>query len=208
MSYNHEEQRDCLGEIHNILDKHEFLKKMHISLGTLLGAVRQGKLNTSLANNNWDDLDFSVTEEHFEEFKEVIIPELLKIGFHIKYVWMTSYGKVGEVTLYRGNDRLDVNQLFPVKKGEDRYYVHHHWYGTTQLNKGLKADYYEVIKPIILEGLSFYGPRECEDYLKDMYGESWRTPCTSQGDYRYWEDTPGIPWWSREHYYNILKELP
>ena len=206
MTYNHEDQKACLIDIHSILSKHNFLEKMHISLGTLLGAVRQGKLNTSL--NNWDDLDFSVTEQNFAKFKELIIPELLSIGFHITDVWMTSYGKVGEVTLYRGSDRLDVNQLFSTEKDGEKYYIHHHWYGATQLNKGLKAHYYDIIKLIDLEGLSFYGPAKCEEYLEDMYGETWRVPCKSEDEYKYWEDSPGVPWWSREHYSNVLKEMP
>jgi len=58
--YNYEKQKNTLRDIHRVLKESNFLDKFHISLGTLLGAVRQGKLNTSL--NDWDDLDFSVKE--------------------------------------------------------------------------------------------------------------------------------------------------
>ena len=72
--YDYDEQKQCLKDIHLVLEKCNFLDKMHISLGTLLGAVRQGKLNTSL--NNWDDLDFSVNEEHWEELITSVKTEL------------------------------------------------------------------------------------------------------------------------------------
>lgn len=202
--YSYEEQKNTLIDIHRVLKESNFLDKLHISLGTLLGAVRQGKLNTSL--NDWDDLDFSVNSENFSEFIECVLPILKKEGFDIKYVWMTSYNKIGEITLYRGSDRLDVNQIFP--SDEDGYRVHHHWYGNTQLTKGLNKKYYENVKPITLEGLDFFGPEDAEEYLVDMYGDTWKVPCKSEDEYKYWEDSPGVPWWSKETHLNILSELP
>lgn len=202
--YSYEEQKNTLIDIHRVLKESNFLDKLHISLGTLLGAVRQGKLNTSL--NDWDDLDFSVNSENFSEFIECVLPILKKEGFDIKYVWMTSYNKIGEITLYRGSDRLDVNQIFT--SDEDGYRVHHHWYGHTQLTKGLNKKYYENVKPILLEGLDFFGPEDAEEYLVDMYGDTWKVPCKSEDEYKYWEDSPGVPWWSKETHLNILSELP
>jgi len=202
--YSYEEQKNTLIDIHRVLKESNFLDKLHISLGTLLGAVRQGKLNTSL--NDWDDLDFSVNSENFSEFIECVLPILKKEGFDIKYVWMTSYNKIGEITLYRGSDRLDVNQIFT--SDEDGYRVHHHWYGHTQLTKGLNKKYYENVKPITLEGLDFFGPEDAEEYLVDMYGDTWKVPCKSEDEYKYWEDSPGVPWWSKETHLNILSELP
>lgn len=202
--YNYEEQKNTLRDIHGILKESNFLDKLHISLGTLLGAVRQGKLNTFL--NDWDDLDFSVNSENFNEFIENVLPLLKKEGFDIKYVWMTSYNEIGEITLYRGPDRLDVNQIF--SPDDEGYRVHHHWYGHTQLTKGLKKKYYEDVKPISLEGLDFFGPKDAEEYLVDMYGDTWKVPCKSEDEYKYWEDSPGVPWWSKETHLNILSELP
>ena len=202
--YNYEDQKNTLKDIHRVLSDANFLDKFHLSLGTLLGAVRQGKLNTSL--NDWDDLDFSINSENFNQFIEQVLPRFKKEGFEIKYVWMTSYDKIGEVTLYRDHDRLDVNQIFPSDK--DGYKIHHHWHGYTQLTKGLKSKYYENVKPIVLEGLGFFGPKDAEEYLVDMYGDTWKVPCKTEDEYKYWEDSPGVPWWSKETHLNILSELP
>jgi hypothetical protein len=204
--YKYDEQKQTLSLIYSILQKNDFLDKMHLSLGTLLGAVRQGKLNTSL--NNWDDLDFSVNQENFGLFKKKIMPELEKNGFALKYVWMTSFNQIGEITFYRGNDRLDVNQLFPSFLNDEKYYIHCHWYGDTQLTKGLKASYYEEIKKINLEGLEFYGPKLSEEYLVDCYGENWKIPCKSENEYKYWEDSPGIPWWDKRKFLKMLNTMP
>ena len=206
MTYSYEEQRECLGDIHKLLVKCNFLSKMHLSFGTLLGAVRQGKLNTCL--NDWDDIDFSVNVENYEELKNTIIPELYKIGFSIFLVWVNSDNKVAQITLHRGSDRLDINILFPVIVNDEKYYVHQIWWGHIQLTKGLKAEYFEDIKEIPIEDLSFYGPSNSEKYLEDMYGDSWKTPCTSEDEYSYWHDSPGLPWWDKRRFINTIKEIP
>jgi len=204
--YDYNEQKNTLSIIHKVLIQNDFLDKMHLAFGTLLGAVRQGKLNTSL--NNWDDLDFSVNEQDFDKFKKVIIPALLDEGFHIKYVWITSFNKIGEVTLYRGEERLDINQLFPHFVNNEKYYLHCHWYGNLQLTKGLKAEYFENVNKINLEDYCFYGPLDSEQYLIDCYGENWKVPCKSEDEYKYWEDHPGIPWWNKTPFLKMLDYLP
>ena len=207
MTYNHTQQLECLKDIHIILEKCNFLSKMHISCGTLLGAIRQGKLNTVL--NDWDDLDFSVNAEHYKDFTSLIVPKLIENGFSIQYVWMTQPGEIGQITLSRDSDRLDVSQVFPHTKLSNgkRYYIQYLWHGYTELTKGLAAEYYEDLKEIKLEGLSFYGPRNSDKYLEDMYGPTWNIPHTSEDEYKYWEDSPGLPWWNREQHLNMLKEL-
>tara|TARA_Y100000310_G_C20316377_1_gene638633 strand:- start:75 stop:698 length:624 start_codon:yes stop_codon:yes gene_type:complete len=205
--YDYEEQKATLKEIHELLSSNGFLDKMHLSIGTLLGAIRQKKLNTFSSFNNWDDLDFSVNQQNFKEFKDIVVPELMKIGFHIQFVWMTSFGEVGEVTFYRGKDRLDVNQVFPHENEDGKYYLHCHWVGNTQLTKGLSAEYYEDIRPIELEGLEFYGPKNTDQYLIDCYGPDWRIPTKSMDEYKYWEDSPGLPWWDRTTYRRTLTEI-
>lgn len=204
--YDYSEQKNTLSIIHKVLVENNFLDKMHLAFGTLLGAIRQGKLNTSL--NNWDDLDFSVNEEDFEKFKNIIIPALLKQGFYIKYVWITSFNKIGEVTLYRGEERLDINQLFPHFVDNKKYYLHCHWYGNLQLTKGLKSEYFENIKQIKLEECIFYGPSNSEEYLVDCYGENWKIPCKSEDEYKYWEDYPGVPWWNKTPFIKMIDYLP
>ena len=85
------------------------------------------------------------------------------------------------------------------------------------INKGtIHKKYYENVKPITLEGLDFFGPEDAEEYLVDMYGDTWKVPCkTVEDEYKYWEDSPGVlligavqPWWSKETHLNILSELP
>lgn len=205
MSYSYEEQKETLRLIHKILKDNNFLKKMNLAFGTLLGAVRQGKLNTSI--NDWDDLDFCVTKENFEELKDKIIPLLLENGFEIKYVWYTSFDKIGEITLYRGKDRLDINQVFPYNKNGQDFYIHCHWYGNLQLSKGLRASYYTDIKKIMLEDLEFYGPAETEEHMIDCYGDSWKVPCKTDDEYKYWLDEPGVPWWDRTPYLKMTDKL-
>lgn len=205
MSYTYSEQKESLNIIHKVLKENNFLTKMNLAFGTLLGAVRQGKLNTSL--NNWDDLDFCVKQEDFDFFVKTIIPSLEKKGFEIKYVWHSSFNKIAEVTMYRGNDRLDVNQVFPFHKNGEEYYIHCHWYGNVQLLKGLKACYYNNLKQITLENLSFYGPEDDVEHLVDCYGDTWKTPCTSEDEYKYWLDYPGLPWWDRTNFIKVTNSL-
>ena len=204
--YNYNNQKKALSIIHDVLEKNDFLDKMHLAFGTMLGAVRQGKLNTSI--NNWDDIDFCVNEQDFESFKNIIIPCLQQQGFKIKYVWMTSFGKIGEVTFYRGSERLDVNQVFPRFLKKQKFYLHCHWYGNTQLTKGLNSKYYEKIEKIKLEDFVFFGPSNKEQYLIDCYGETWKIPCKSEDEYKYWEDKPGVPWWNRTQFIKMLNSLP
>lgn len=203
--YTYEEQKKTLKIIHSILLKNDFLSKMPIFFGTLLGAVRQGKLNTSI--NNWDDLDFCVNKENFDEFLQKIYPELKQVGFEVKYVWYTSFGQIGELTLYRGEERLDINQLFPVEMKSEKYYLHCHWYGGTQLTKGLNSKYHTKLAKIKLEGLEFYGPENYQNCLIDLYGENWKIPCKSEDEYKYWEDSPGIPWWNRTQFLKVENKL-
>lgn len=204
--YSYDEQKNTLSIIHKILEENDFLDKMHLAFGTFLGAVRQGKLNTSI--NNWDDIDFCVNEENFASFKDTVIPSLQKQGFEIKYVWMTSFNKIGEITFYRGSERLDINQVFPCFLKKEKYYLHCHWYGNIQLSKGLRSEYHEKIEKIILEDLVFYGPSNKEQYLFDCYGKNWKIPCTSEDEYKYWEDSPGVPWWNRTNFIKMLNEIP
>jgi hypothetical protein len=200
----YENQKEALHLIHKVLEENDFLDKLVLGLGTFLGAVR-GQLNTK--HNNWDDLDFTVNQKHFNEFKDVIIPKLLEVGFKIDAAWHTSFGKIGQLTLYLNHphlsDRMDIHQIFDL----DEYSAYCVWYNGTQLVKKINSKYYNNIESILLEGLQFYGPADKEEYLVDEYGEGWRVPCTSADEYRYWEDHPGIPWWKRIQYGNRNLDL-
>ena len=69
--------------------------------------------------------------------------------------------------------------------------------GPQILKKGLRSEYYTDIIDYNVDGVDFYGPREGNKYCEDMYGESWRIPCTSETEYDYTSDSPGLPWWDR-----------
>lgn len=207
--FNYEEQKQDLKELYAILCENNFLDKFHLGFGTLLGAVRQEKLNTSF--NDWDDFDFGVKQEDWPEFKLKIIPRLLKAEWEILYVYHTINSKINQITFSKKDNRMDVYQYFPVNKNEKEYFVHIIYAGNWELLKGLDASYYNDVETINLEGLDFYAPKDNIRYLIDMYGENWKTPCISEDEYKYWEDSPGIPWWSRkchdpDHYNLSLEE--
>ena len=196
MSYIYEEQK----QIHKILINNNFLSKCTIGFGTFLGAYRQKKLNTSL--NNWDDLDFEILNENFEEFKLNILNKLLEKDFYLIHAHLIKTGEIGSLTLGKGKDRIDFQIIF--KHKNDKCY-HFLWHGGIEMTKGFSKSYYENIKKYELEGLMFYGPQQANLYLEDMYGKDWKTPCKTESDYKFWQDFPGIPWDYRYQNYKLIK---
>lgn len=201
MSYSYEEQKTTLKEIHEILKQNNFLDKCTIGFGTFLGAYRQKKLNTSI--NNWDDLDFEILYKNFEEFKRNILNKFIDNGFYLIHAHMAKPGPIGSLTIGKGKDRIDFQIIF--ENNGDKCY-HFLWYAGMEMAKGFSRDYYYNIEQYELENLMFYGPKQAERYLIDMYGENWRIPCKSEDEYKFWEDSPGIPWDFKYGYYRLTKD--
>jgi len=201
MTYSYEEQKKTLEQIHQVLLNNNFLSKCPIGFGTFLGAYRQKKLNTSL--NNWDDLDFEILNKNFVDFKQTILPELLKTGFYLIHAHLIKTGDIGSLTLGNGKDRIDFQIIFDNDK-EKCYHVL--WNGGIEMVKGFKKDYYSNTKSYELEGLTFFGPSDAEGYLVDMYGDNWKVPCKSEEEYKFWEDSPGIPWDFKYANYKLVKD--
>lgn len=197
--YNYDEQKGDLAEIHFMLSENKCLDKVLLFFGTLLGAIRQGKLNTSI--NDWDDIDFAFCEKDFEVMKKIVFPNLIKMGFHIENTHWTPENQFAHTTFIKKQNRIDFVQLFPIQN----YHVHWLQAGNILLKKGMASDYADNIKKIPLEGLEFYGPKNSENYLIDMYGKAWKIPCTSEFEYDYTSDFPGVPWWSRISYIKTSK---
>jgi phosphorylcholine metabolism protein LicD len=200
VSYLYEEQKQALLEIHEVLSDNNFLQKCQIGFGTFLGAYRQKKLNTSL--NNWDDLDFEILSENFEEFKTNILSKLLDRGFYLIHAHLVKTGEIGSLTIGRKKDRIDFQVIFENKNDTCYHFL---WHGGIEMTKGFSKSYYRDIKKYELEGLLFYGPNQAKLYLKDMYGENWRVPCKSEDEYKFWEDSPGIPWKFKYKHYKLVR---
>tara|TARA_B100000963_G_scaffold361655_1_gene398473 strand:+ start:2767 stop:3405 length:639 start_codon:yes stop_codon:yes gene_type:complete len=201
MSYSYQEQKKVLQEIHQTLVENNFLEKCQIGFGTFLGAYRQKKLNTSL--NDWDDLDFEILNDNFDEFKINVLSKLISKGFYLIHAHLVKTGEIGALTVGKGKDRIDFQIIFQNKS--DKCY-HFLWHGGVEMAKGFSKSYYEDIEKYELEGLLFCGPKEAELYLKDMYGENWRVPCKSENEYKFWEDSPGIPWKFKYRHYRLIKD--
>ena len=116
---------------------------------------------------------------------------------------MVKTGEIGALTVGKGKDRIDFQIIFQNKS--DKCY-HFLWHGGVEMAKGFSKSYYEDIEKYELEGLLFCGPKEAELYLKDMYGENWRVPCKSENEYKFWEDSPGIPWKFKYRHYRLIKD--
>ena len=71
----------------------------------------------------------------------------------------------------------------------------------------MEKDYFTNISPYIIEDLEFYGPTNAEKYLCDLYGVNWKIPCKSENEYKFWEDSPGIPWTFKKIGEKILKGI-
>lgn len=198
-TYNHEEQKNTLFKLENILKENNFKEKCHMGFGLFLGAIRQKKLNTFL--NNWDDLDFNIKEENWEEFVNVILPILKQNNFKVLHRFQTIFNAIGEITITHGNDRIDFHQNFLVN---DRYF-HYAWYGGVELGKALNKEYFLNIQEYEIENVTLYGPIQFEQYLCDLYGDSWRIPCTSEDEYKFWHDEPGIPWTTKKRNEIIIR---
>lgn len=199
MSFSYENQKNTLLIISNILDKLSFKKKCQMGFGLFLGCIRQGSLNTSI--NNWDDLDFNVLASDWEELIEIVIPELLRSGFICLHSFINTYGDISEITLSYGEDRIDFHKNYELSNG----HLHYAWYGGTELGKIMKSEYFLETKEYIIDGLKFFGPSKSIDYLIDLYGEGWQIPCKSENEYKFWEDSPGIPWTFRKKGEKILR---
>ena len=165
--------------------------------------ITQADGRTLYSVNKDGDLDFEILSENFEEFKTNILNKLLNKGFYLIHAHLIKTGEIGSLTIGKGRDRIDFQIIF--KNKNDKCY-HFLWNGGLEMTKGFSRSYYEDIKKYELEGLSFYGPREAESYLKDMYGENWRVPCKSENEYKFWKDSPGIPWKFKYRHYKLVKD--
>ena len=189
--YNHSEQVQHLKELHSLLLSTGCAKKVHLSLGTFLGAFRQGALNTRY-ESTWDDLDFCFLDKDREEIFEKIFPALIDLGWRSDTVWWTPNDEFAQITFIKGSDRLDFNQ-FILYPGSSKYT---YWVqaGNQIMKKELRESFYTDIKLYNVDGVDFYGPSEGEKYCEDMYGPNWRIPSTHEFEYDYTADDCGIPW--------------
>ena len=199
MSYSYENQKITLSIISDVLEKYHFKEKCPMGFGLFLGCVRQGKLNTSI--NDWDDLDFNVLNSDWGELTTVIIPELIEHGFECLHSHVNTAGHISEVTLRYGKDRVDFHKNYKLSSG----YLHYSWYGGYELGKVMKSKYFLDIKKYKIEGYYFYGPTDSAGYLIDLYGKNWTIPCKSEDEYKFWENSPGIPWNFRKRGEKIIK---
>lgn len=199
MSFSYENQKKTLSLISEILDRLKFKPKCQMGFGLFLGCIRQGSLNTSI--NNWDDLDFNVLACDWGELVESVIPELLDNGFVCIHSFINTYGDISEITLSYGEDRIDFHKNYELSNG----ILHYAWHGGIELGKIMKSEYFLETRQYSIDGFIFFGPAKSIEYLIDLYGDGWKTPCKSEGEYRFWEDSPGIPWTFRKKGERILK---
>ena len=193
--YNHSEQVQHLRELHTLLINTGCIEKLQLSFGTFLGANRQGALNTKYTST-WDDLDFAFMDKDKEIIIDTLFPEIEKLGWRSDMVWWNPDDELSQITFIKGSDRLDINQVFNYPTHQHMY-VHWIQAGPQLLKKGLRSEYYLNIKDYNVDGVDFYGPEEGNKYCVDMYGDNWRVPCTSETEYDYTSDSPGLPWWDR-----------
>jgi len=210
VGYLYENQQKIIQEAHQILEENSFLDKCTIGFGTFLGAYRQKKLNTSL--NDWDDIDFEILAKNFIDFKRNVLNKFIKKGYFLIHAHLVKTGDIGSLTIGKGNDRIDFQIIFENKNNKCYHFLWHGgpwpgvpYRGGVEMTKGFSKKYYYDIRQYELEGLLFFGPKDAESYLIDMYGEEWLTPCTSENEYKFWEDSPGIPWSSRYPHYRLIK---
>tara|TARA_R100001463_G_scaffold118662_1_gene174454 strand:+ start:51 stop:695 length:645 start_codon:yes stop_codon:yes gene_type:complete len=197
----YENQKTVLNEIHEILKRNSFLDKCTIGFGTFLGAYRQKKLNTSI--NNWDDIDFDILYKNFATFKNIILIELIKNDFILVHAHLIKKNNViGSLTLQKENTRIDFQIIFESKNKKCYHFL---WHGGIEMAKAFPQKYYYNLKEYDLENNLFFGPLDAESYIVDMYGEDWRTPCTSESEYKFWEDSPGKPWDLKYRHYKLVR---
>lgn len=199
MNYSYEGQKVTLSIINDILEKNKFKKKCPMGFGLFLGCIRQGKLNTSI--NDWDDLDFNVLSSDWDELTATIIPRLIECGFECLHSFVNTAGDISEITLRHGKDRVDFHKNYELSSG----YLHFCWHGGYELGKIMKSKYFLDVKEYSIEEHLFYGPSDSEEYLIDLYGKNWATPCKTEDEYKYWEDFPGIPWSFKRRGEKIIK---
>ena len=204
MKYEYDHQKKDLEKINRILLKNNFLNKMFLTFGTFLGFYRQGNLNTSLSHNNWDDLDFSVKAEDLKYFINNVLPDFEKNGFKIKHVYITKYNMLGLITLTNENNTNNIDIQIEYPQGEKRY--HFSWYEKEELIKGLCKDYLNNSQKYRFLDMDFFGPSNPNEYLEDLYGSGWETPCKDENEYKYWQDNPGIPWTDRYFHLNFIND--
>lgn len=168
-----------------ILKRHNC--KWWLSLGTCLGAVREGDF---ILHDM--DIDIGLPEAHLDLW-DAFIEEFTKVRFRLYKEW-THEGKRMELSFMRDGIRLDF--FFFFRKG-DRC-----WHGAFGPDKQGKwgnnmiflphvfsAGLFEILKEISFNRMKCFIPNPPEKYLKEVYGQDWKTP---KKDYKYWTDCKAI----------------
>jgi len=169
----------------NILNKHKC--KWWLEAGTCLGAIRENNFI------GWDpDIDIGMDGRHvrlWETFKK----EFQEAGFSLYKGWEYK-GKKTELSFKRKGIKLDL--FFFYRKGNFRW---HGVFGPDDKGRwGKNMIFYPVIfsenlfldlQEIFFRGKRCFVPFPVKQYLRERYGDNWRTP---DRNYKYWQDCKAI----------------
>lgn len=165
-----------LHKVADLLEAHDI--PFWLESGTLLGAVREGRLLP------WDnDLDLSIRSSDVHRLLRLKWPLLLR-GYRVKKErFYQDYGplKAGELRILKikswhlkakAENKLLID-LFIKYPDEDRYY----WsVGKKSIvNKSAPRHHYDTLDTIVFDNREFCIPSDVENYLTHRYGD-WRTP--------------------------------
>lgn len=149
---NKERASENLKVLKEVLDSHGI--RFLLTFGTLLGAIRE---NDFISHD--EDIDIALKEENKDQFLSVL-PELLNVGFKL-----VRFDRNGLYSLMRNNEYIDFYFYKPYKKG--------------QRNCGgsiLLDEFFEDPSKIEFQGLDFYTHSNYIEFLRFVYGDSWKIP--------------------------------
>ncbi len=154
----------------NLIEAKDILNSINIKSwlnnGSLLGYAREGDI---IAHDHDGDLGVFI-----ENYSDEIIPEFIKNGWTLRYVWGTKDSGL-ELTFIK--NQVDVDLFFFYHEGErcwsgswyrrdktKNYYFHKYYY-----------DYFEL-KEVEFLNSNFLVPVNAEKYLAGQYGPDWKIP--------------------------------
>jgi phosphorylcholine metabolism protein LicD len=146
-----------LREIKEILD--ELGVVFWLDGGTLLGAYR----DKDFCEDDEDDIDLCTWDNYLFLMDEIIAKAQEK-GFIIHHRWEL------EVALKKNGSKIDL--FFNRKNKKDAFT---HLYDGDRIAKYvvIPVKYYEVLKPLVFQGMVFFAPSPIEDFLTLKYG-NWK----------------------------------
>ena len=160
-----------LKEFKGILDKLNI--PFMLFCGTALGAYRDG----AFCPGDEDDIDVAIDIKYYDKLQEM---KKAMSHFQIGHSWLAKDGLCPEISFIKLHEdschtKIDV---FFLSKIDDqmcwRFYRCHNPENHT--TKGLNMDYMDNLQEIEFYGETYNILDDIEGYLKDNYGENWRTP--------------------------------